>query len=149
KGAIAAGESNHSRFTVPVIFQDVWRSSYTSDDWLALLREHNTGREKSFVEMMREKLVDIDPDEAASQIEDDHIKRTRARVPTIKIGTQEMKRYAISPAKRGMADAILEVLNDLKDYLPVSLRAVHYRLLVKAFFRNSKLRTPYLNDLDS
>jgi hypothetical protein len=48
-----------------------------------------------------------------------------------------------------MVQAVVEVLENLADYLPVSLRAVHYRLLVKTFFRNSKARTPYRNDLAS
>ncbi len=60
-----------------------------------------------------------------------------------------MKRCGISAAKMGMVDAILEVLRDLNEYLPISLRAIHYRLLVKEFFRNAKKRTPYQNNLDS
>ena len=124
---------------VPVIFLNVYRSCFTSDSWLALLREHNTGREKSFDEMIREKLVDIDPNEAISQIVDDQIERTTARIQPIASVSNEMDRSRISEAKRGMANAILQVLWDLEGYLPVSLRAqIHYRLLVKEFFRNFK-----------
>jgi len=144
KGAIEAGLP-----TVPVILLNILRENYSSDDWLALLREHNCGREKSFDELVREKLIDINPDAAIAQIVDDRLERTRARVPTIAIGTKEMKRSAISDAKRGMADAILEVLEDLAEYLPISLRAIHYRLLVKTFFRNSKNKLRYQNDLAS
>jgi hypothetical protein len=36
-----------------------------------------------------------------------------------------MTRWEISAAKRPMADAVLQVLRDLKEYLPVSLRAIH------------------------
>ncbi len=136
-------------FLVPVIFLNISRTDFTDDEWLAILREHNCGREKSFDELVREKLVDIDPNEAISQIVDDQIKRTRARVSTIDIGTREMARCGISEAKRGMADAILQVLDDLEDFLPVSLRAIHYRLLVLPFFRNANTKTPYLNDLKS
>jgi hypothetical protein len=141
KAAIESGQP-----TVPVLRLNVRRSDYSSDAWLALLREHNCGREKTFDELVRERLVDIDPNEAIAHIVDDQIERTRSRVPTIVIGSKEMKRYRISEEKQGMVDAILEVLRDLKEYLPVSLRAIHYRLLVKSFFRNQFSHTPYLND---
>jgi hypothetical protein len=137
------------RFDVPVIYLNVRRGDRTTDEWLAILREHNTGREKTFDELVREKLVDIDPQEAVAQIVDDRVERSRARVDTIDISGREMKRYAISDVKQGMVQAVIDVLEDLADYLPVSLRAVHYRLLVKTFFRNSKARTPYRNDIAS
>jgi hypothetical protein len=137
------------RFTVPVIRLNLRRSDHSSDQWLAILREHNCGREKTFDELVREKLVDIDPEEAVAHIVDDRVKRSGARVATIDIGDREMKRYGISPVKRGMLEAVLEVLRDLDEYLPVSLRAIHYRLLVKTFFRNTKTGTPYRNDLES
>jgi hypothetical protein len=137
------------RFVVPVIVLNLSRADHTEDEWLARLREYNSGREKTFDELVREKLVDIDPDEAEAQIVDDRVERTRSRVPTIDVGDREMVRYGISEVKQGMVNAILEVLRDLKEYLPVSLRAIHYRLLVITFFRNSKERLPYLNDLAS
>jgi hypothetical protein len=137
------------RFMVPVIVLNIRRADCTSDEWLALLREHNTGREKTWDELVREKLVDIDPDEAVAQIENDRIERSRARVPTIVLSNREMKRASISPAKRRMADAIQEVLADLEEYLPVSLRAIHYRLLVKSFFRHAKRKLPYENNPQS
>ncbi len=141
RGAKAAGV-----LTVPVIFLKLRRDEHTPDNWLAILREHNTGREKSFEELVRERLVDIDPDEAVQQIVDDRVERSKSRVPTIDTGSKEMKRYAISNEKRKMANAILGVLNSLDDYLPVSLRAVHYRLLTEIFWRNSKEQTKYIND---
>jgi len=137
------------KYLVPVIFLTISRAGHTADEWLAILREHNCGRERTFDELVREKLLDIDPDEAIAHIVDDQIKRTRATVACIDIGDREMRRYGISEQKTGMVEAILEVLRDLAEYLPVSLRAIHYRLLVKTLFRNSKSRTPYKNDLAS
>jgi hypothetical protein len=141
KAAIETGS-----YTVPVIYLSMSRKNYTEDEWVAVLREHNTGRQKSFDEMVREKLVDIDPDRAVAEIVDDRIERMRARVRTIEISEKAMKRCGISKAKQGMVAAILKVLDDLKDYLPVSLRAIHYRLLVESFWRNLKDKTPYQND---
>jgi hypothetical protein len=141
QAAIAAGVRE-----VPVLYLKISRKDHTSDQWMAVLREHNTGRERTFDELVREKLIDVDPDEAIAQIVDDEAKRTQTRVASIDISHREMKRDGISEVKRGMVDAVLEVLRDLKEFLPVSLRAVHYRLLVKTFFRNAKSRTPYRND---
>jgi hypothetical protein len=137
------------RFVVPVISLNLRRADHTGDQWLAVLREHNCGREKTFDELVRERLVDIDPEEAIAHIVDDRVKRSRARVAAIDISDREMKRYDISAVKRGMVEAVLEVLRELDEYLPVSLRAIHYRLLVKTFFRNTKTGTPYRNDLES
>src|SRR5207237_850878 len=93
--------------------------------------------------------VDVDPDEAVSQIVNDRIRRCQSQMATIEIGADRMRRFGISDEKRGMASAILEVLGALEEYLPVSLRAVHYRLLTKTFWRNSKQRLKYVNDKSS
>lgn len=144
KGAIEA-----ERYLVPVIYLTIKRQDYTSDEWLAVLREHNAGREKKFDELVREKLIDIDPDDAIAHIVDDRIKRSRSRVATIDIGSKEMKRCGISEAKRSMADAVLSVIQMLDAYLPVSLRAIHYRLLSQVVWRNSISKLRYQNDRNS
>ena len=134
---------------MPILRLKIRRSDATPDQWLAVLREHNCGREKSFFELVRERLVDIDPDEAVSQVVDDKVRRARSKVPIIAVREARMKRYKISPEKRPMAEAVLQVLRDLGEYLPLSLRAIHYRMLDKEFFRNAKAETAYCNDLAS
>jgi len=137
------------KFKVPIIVLNIRRDQHTPEEWLALLREYNTGRQKTFDELVREKLVDINPDEAVQQIVSDQIHRTSVRVSTIDISDATMKRAGISQAKRGMADAILSILEMLKDYLPVSLRAIHYRLLNEVVWRNSETELRYVNDKGS
>ena len=100
------------KYMVPVIVLTISRAGHTPDEWLAILREHNTGRERTFDELVREKLLDIDPDEAIAHIVDDQIERTQARVACIDISDREMRRYGISESNSGMVDAILEVLRD-------------------------------------
>jgi hypothetical protein len=134
------------KFPVPVIIKPIRRSSYTSDEWLALLREHNTGREKSFIEMVRERLVDINPDDAVKQICNDKVARVTPRVETIEFRRERRK---ISAVKAGMVEAVLDVLRTLKEYLPVSLRAIHYRLLNRLVYRNAKTKVRYVNNLAS
>lgn len=151
--------SGHQRFqaairagldVVPVIVKPLRRSKHTRDQWTAVLREHNTGREKSFDEVVREKLVDLDPARAAKAVVLDRIERARLRIETIQLDSAEVKRHRISAAKREFADAILEVLRDLQDYLPVSVRQCHYSLLNSPPLRNStKPDSRYRNDLKS
>ena len=43
---------------VPTIVLDLRRSNHTADEWLAVLREHNTGREKTQDEKIREKICE-------------------------------------------------------------------------------------------
>ena len=136
-------------FMAPIFVLDLWRHHHTPDEWLAILRQYNTGRIKTFDEMVREQLVDIHPDEAVSAIVASQVKCTSARIDTIDIGDAIMKRAQISAEKRGMASAILSILQMLEAYLPVSLRAIHYRLLNQLVWRNSKTQLRYVNDLSS
>ena len=48
----------------PCRMLDVRRDSMTTDEYIALLRDHNRQRSKSVAEQLREELVDIDPAEA-------------------------------------------------------------------------------------
>lgn len=137
------------QFEVPVEVLDVWRDDCTDDQWIALLREYNTGREKTFDEKVREKLVDINPDDAMQEVVIDRFKRSRARVNHIEIDEARMKRYRISEEKRGMADAVLLILLKLEAYLPVSLRAIHYRMLNQPIYRNTATKLLYRNDVNS
>jgi len=134
---------------VPITVLNKLRTDYSDSEWASFLVELNTGREKTFDELVREKLVDINPAEAIQQIVDYQVKRTTGRMKVIEVSEKEMKRYKISPEKRGMADAVLVILRELEDYLPVSLRAIHYRLLTLDFWRNSKTQLPYKNDIPS
>jgi hypothetical protein len=134
---------------VPVMVLNLTRAQHSEDQWVVILREHNAGREKSFDELVRQRLVDIAPEETVQQIVADQITRSLPRIATIDTGAKAMMRYGISSEKRSMADAILELIKSLDEYLPVSLRAVHYRLLTKTFWRNAKDKTKYRNDKNS
>jgi hypothetical protein len=143
RAAIEAG-----RYKVPCIRLNLRRSKHTADEWLAILREHNTGREKTFDEMVREKLIDIDPQEAMDNLAADRIKRTRVRMPTVELGGR-VRRNGFSPALRPFCERIKEILNRLQDYLPVNERAVHYRLLNLLIMRNVKDGLWYENNKQS
>ncbi len=59
-------------------------------------------------------------------------------------------RAAISDAKQPFLDAILKILNELKDYWPVSERQIHYNLLNDPPLKHaSKPDSGYRNDHES
>ena len=123
---------------VPIIVLDVWRSCHTPDQWLYVLREHNTGRAKTLDEKIREKMVDIAIVETAGQVADALVKQSDIKSATIYIPAKKKTRSVISKLTRGFADAILFILNegDLKG-VNANERAIHYRLLPPLNVRTS------------
>ena len=132
---------------VPTIVLELRRSNHTPDEWLAVLREHNTGRDKTQDEKIREKLVDVDPDEAMSAVVDFQIERAKPKSKTVAIPDKIKKRSRITKQSRDFADAIINILTGpLKDVLPVNERAVHYRLLPPLNVRTSRGTKGFIYD---
>jgi len=126
-------------YMVPVIVLDLWRLNHTADEWLAILREHNTGRDKTQDEKIRERIVDVDPDEAMSSVVDFQVERAKPKSKTVAIPDKIKKRSRITKLSRDFADAIIGILTGpLKNVLPVNERAVHYRLLPPLNVRTSR-----------
>lgn len=115
---------------VPCIMMDIRRSDCTSDEWLAILREHNTGREKTLDERVMENIVDIDPDEAMRAVVDEKVARGSPKSMTVHVPGKTRRRSPITSQTRAFADAIIGILKGvLGRSLPVPERAIHYRLL--------------------
>ena len=124
---------------LPVIVKNLRRWEHTSDEWLAILREHNVGRETTFDERIREKLVDVHPDEAMWAVVDDQVKRSKPKTKTVDIPDKIKRRARITKLTRDFADAIKAILTGvLEDVLPVNERAIHYRLLPPLNIRTSR-----------
>lgn len=132
---------------VKVIVQDLRRSDHTPDEWLSILREHNTGRDKTQDEKIRERIVDVDPDEAMSAVVDFQIERAKPKSKTVVIPTKIKKRSKITKQSRDFADAIISILTGpLKNVLPVNERAIHYRLLPPLKIRTSRGKRGFIYD---
>jgi hypothetical protein len=135
-GYIVSGHQRHAaalesdRTTVPIIVLDLRRSDYSQDEWTAILREHNTGREKTINERIREEMIDVAVVDTAGQVVDSLIAESDVTSETIELPSKQKKRARITSMSRDFADAILHILNegDLKG-LNVNERAIHYRLL--------------------
>ena len=116
--------------TIPCRRIDVWRED-DGDEFVRLLREHNLQRVKTFDERVREELVSVNSDDAYA-----HLKEYRERksgktdfpesIILKDIAVRTRKR--ITDAKSPMIEAIQKVLDDNREYWPLSVRQVHYRL---------------------
>jgi hypothetical protein len=121
------------------------------DGFVHLLREYNRQRVKTFDEATREELVSMNLDNAYQTLIMERWDKARIdpRVRLIDTGTQKC-RSSISKAKLAFLDAVLNVLQDLKDFWPVSDRTVHYRLLNRPpLIHASKPDSTYRNNLTS
>ncbi|MBC8352202.1 MAG: ParB N-terminal domain-containing protein [Planctomycetes bacterium] len=98
------------------------------DRFVLLLREYNRQRDKSLSVKLREELVNANPTEshrALSQYRDD-----LSIVDTAAFVIDGYKhRCQISGAKLPMLEAVLKVINDRRQFWPLSDRGIHYGLL--------------------
>lgn len=114
--------------SIPCRVEPIARSD-DLDAFLVLLREHNRQRDKSLDEKLREELVSADPEEAyAALIEHRQASAHLDAADTLEIvGTT--RRRSISGAKDPMLNAVIKVLNDRRNFWPLSDRQIHYALL--------------------
>jgi hypothetical protein len=115
------------------------RSSWTTDEFLALLRDHNRQRDKSAADRVREALVDIDPEQAHHRLCEQRDKSVYAPeyngVPEIEI-EGEKRRWNISADKAEHVKYIKKIVfEERRKYWPLSVRGVHYPLLNYDFVR--------------
>jgi hypothetical protein len=103
------------------------RDDFSEDEYVALLREHNRQRSKTFAEMTREAVVDCDPTQAYEALLNQRTQRCVDDLTRIDMSGR-VNRSEISPAKDPMVAAIKQVLRDYRAFLPISVRTVHYQL---------------------
>lgn len=118
--------------------------------YLIRLREYNRQRIKTLDEKLREEVVSADPDEAHHAL----IQHRQEKAQISGNGQIELRstqdRCEISPAKKPMLNAVIDVLHALRRYAPVSVRKVHYDLLNDPPLRHaSKPGSRYRNDKKS
>lgn len=126
---------------------------YPSDEFTKLLVEANRQREKTLAEIAAEHVVTKSKDDAIAALSSVRAKRMdEVEMDTLDAyeTTDGQKRRSISGVKEPMAEAIIQTLEELSDFLPVTLRQLHYRLLNNPPLRNSKKPgSIYRNDRQS
>jgi hypothetical protein len=105
----------------------------------------NMQRVKTPAEQIKEEIVRTRPEDAYLELLkhrageaagiDGRVEESGLRVLDPKAARA---RSAVSAAKRPMLDAALAVIEQYRDYWPLTLRQVHYRLLTRHVLRNAK-----------
>jgi ParB-like nuclease family protein len=116
---------------VPVRVHPISRAD-DHDAFVKLLVEMNTQRIKSASELLHESLVKIDPKEAHQKIINERKGQDETRGAhnlTAVYPSSNGARCAISRAKNPFLVAVRMILDEQRDYWPLSDRQIHYRLL--------------------
>ena len=135
--------------TVPVRMLDVAFADMSSQDRLDLLRMHNSQREKSSGERIRERLVDIDPAMAHSKL---LLRRAKAWAMgeskcNVELGAIK-KRARITTIQ--FLEAVQKIIAENREYWPMTDRRVHYLLLNDPPLKHDKKPSSvYVNDRPS
>lgn len=130
---------------VSVLELELLRIEHNETEWAAILTRYNLQRVKSAAVRVKEALAQADPNLAI--VERESLRRERdCELQSILVrGTKT--RSDVTAAKRPFLSAVLNVLDDLKSYWPLTVRQVHYRLLNDPPLRHaSKPSSTYLND---
>jgi hypothetical protein len=153
--------SGHRRFVaahmaglkeVPVRVHPVSRTG-NREEFLKLLVEMNSQRIKSTSEILHESVIKIDPKEAHQRIINERKQKENDRGGSLSTidPDDDGRRAEISEAKRPFLEAVLRVLEEQREYWPLSDRQVHYRLLGPAapLTHASKPTSRYVNNISS
>ena len=121
------------------------------DAFVELLREHNRQRVKSLDEIVREEVVSMDPEAAYTALVSHRKQASMTRPSSGDITIREAKdRAEITSAKAPFLAAVQMALADMTDFLPVSVRQIHYKLLNNPPLKHaSKPASIYENDKPS
>ena len=104
------------------------RRDIDPDGFLKLLRECNRQRVKTRDELLREEVVSADPEEAYAALLDYREQQAAVKVEPMRLG-QARARSRISAAKTPFLEAVQHIIEERRDFWPLSDRAVHYALL--------------------
>ena len=138
---------------VPVIRHDI---SYAKDReaFMKLLVEMNEQRVKTAATVLREAAMKVDPAQAVAEMRQEQKDKEEERLYGSQLSDHflDLKdasaRKRISKAKMPMLEGALRVINAHREFWPLSVRQIHYRLLgPNAPLRHaSKPGSRYLND---
>lgn len=113
--------------------------------FVALLREYNRQRIKTFSEMAREEIVSMSPDESYQALLSERARAAEIQAHPLEIEGKK-RRHTISRIKRPLLEAVQEALESLRKFWPISERRIFYQLLDKRPVRNANKRNPFVND---
>jgi hypothetical protein len=138
---------------IPVTIESISRilpSGQINPEFVRRLEMYNRQREKTLDEKLRESVIKANPQDAHRQLT--VYRQQRAAIApsaTIQMRSAD-RRAALSVAKYSFANAVIDILNSMTDFLPLSVRQIHYLLLNNPPLKHSsKPSSTYINDLKS
>lgn len=141
--------------TVPcIISPDVCLADMPPDARLALLAEHNAGqRHKTTEEEICESIALV-KDSDVEELLEARKRKTLTYVNTLTTNDVEANQTAVrrDPMKRRreFLAAVQQILKEEEDFLPLSVRAVHYRLCDRTFrMDTARIGSVYKNNMKS
>ena len=152
-GVILSGHRRHCAArlaglaTVPVIVDPI-----TSDDpsFLPRLVAANKQREKTLDEVLAETVIESKPEEAYRELVLHRHKRAALNTSNRMSVGVATRRCELSKASLPHVNAIIDVIDRLADFWPLSVRQIHYQLLNDPPLRHaSKPDSVYGNDVTS
>jgi ParB-like nuclease domain len=118
-------------------------------EFTRLLLAYNRQRVKTRDEQLREEVALINPDKEYAAVTAHRKARSRVKLKPIEL-RQTAGRYRISEAKMPFVKAIQGIIARLVEYLPLSLRQIHYQLLNEPpLIHAAKPGSYYRNDYPS
>ena len=123
--------------------------------FLKLLVECNNQRIKNADVLLAESVIKVDPVAAHQKIvserEAKEVRRSDDCTLSVIATHGNKRRCDFPPAKRPLLDAILRIVEEQREFWPLSVRQIHYRLLGEnaPLIHGSKPDSLYRNDRDS
>jgi hypothetical protein len=136
----------------------VQRINLRSDDprFESYLVTFNEQRVKSPIEQIREEVARTSPGEALQDLlnlrgaeRSKSYRRVQQSGLRILAPTSASRRSDISAEKQAMLGTIVDVIYQYEDFWPLTVRQIHYRLLTRNVFRNTKTGLRYTNTQQS
>ena len=124
-------------------------------EFLKLLVECNSQRIKGADVLLAESVIKVDPVAAhetiVSEREAKEARRSNDCTLSVIATHGNKRRCDFSPAKKPLLDAILRIVEEQREFWPLSVRQIHYRLLGEnaPLIHASKRDSHYRNDRDS
>lgn len=151
--------SGHRRFVVlqaigakviPVRYANVTRADAT--DYHRLLAQYNPQRVKSVASLISEKLLQTDKANYKHSWTKYHQKRSNKKIGAMRVpGSKSFEN--IGDRQQEFLNAVIEIIENMENYWPLSVRQIHYKLLNKPPLtqttKNMNEKWRYRNDLAS
>jgi hypothetical protein len=132
-GYILSGHRRHAaakfvgRTTVPTIQVPITRwGNY--DEFVRLLADYNQQRVKTIAEQLREQVVLTNPEDAHQRLTEYRREKAAVGIEALEI-IGKTERTELTDAKIPFFNAVVAVLNDRREYWPLSDRQIFYLLL--------------------